>query len=277
MYIAFTYNTKNPSAEQLMQAMAAYMQSKGAKVLEHDGEIGVPLGNIHKCDFSGCDACVSLGGDGTLLATTRRVSVFGMPLFGVNMGQVGFLSAVEKERAFDALDSLLAGNYTIQERLMLTASLNRGGNVLTSCSAFNDIVVSSGINSRAVTLDLSIDGEAINSYNADGIIISTPTGSTGYSLSAGGPIVLEDLGVTLITPVCPHSFFSRPIVASAASRIEIINRSEASAASLTADGQHRFTLELDDVITVSQASYCARMIRFNGDSYFQRIKRKLYV
>ena len=88
---------------------------------------------------------------------------------------------------------------------------------------------------------------------------------------------MEDLGVTLITPVCPHSFFSRPIVASAASRIEIINRSEASAASLTADGQHRFTLELDDVITVSQASFRARMIRFNGDSYFQRIKRKLYV
>lgn len=277
MYIAFTYNSKNPSALQLMQAMAAYMKAKGVQVLEHDGECGVALTRIHNCDFSGCDACVSLGGDGTLLATTRRVARYGVPLFGVNMGQVGFLSAVEKERAFDALDSLLAGNYTIQERLMLMASLTRGGRGLTSCTAFNDIVVSSGINSRAVTLDLSIDGETINSYNADGIIMSTPTGSTGYSLSAGGPIILEDLDVTLITPVCPHSFFSRPIVASAASQVEIVNRSEARAASLTADGQFRFTLERDDIITVSQSPYRARMIRFNGDSYFQRIKRKLYV
>ena len=277
MYIAFTYNAKNPSAKQLMQAMAAYMQAKGVRVLEHDGEYGIPLTSIHNCDFSGCDVCISLGGDGTLLATTRRVAEFGVPLFGVNMGQVGFLSAVEKEKAFDALDNLLAGNYTIQERLMLTAELYRNSTMMTSCSAFNDIVVSSGINSRAVTLDLSIDGEPINSYNADGIIMSTPTGSTGYSLSAGGPIVMEDLDITLITPVCPHSFFSRPIVASAASKVEIINRSEASAASLTADGQYRFTLERDDVITVSQASHRARMIRFNGDSYFQRIKRKLYV
>lgn len=277
MYIAFTYNAKNPSANQLMQAMAAYMRTKGAKILEHRGADGIPLTDIHNCDFTGCDACVTLGGDGTLLATTRRVAEFGVPLFGVNMGQVGFLSSVEKDRAFDALDCLLEGKYTIQERLMLVATLHRDGKILTTCSAFNDIVVSSGINSRAVTLDLSIDGEAINSYNADGIIMSTPTGSTGYSLSAGGPIVMEGLDVTLITPVCPHSFFSRPILASADSQVEIINRSEAMAASLTADGQFRFTLERDDVITVSRAPHRARMIRFNGDSYFQRIKRKLFV
>ncbi|MBR5430372.1 MAG: NAD(+)/NADH kinase [Firmicutes bacterium] len=277
MYIAFTYNANNPSAYQLMQAMAAYIKSKGAQVLEHDGECGVPLTSIHDCDFTGCDACVSLGGDGTLLATTRRVAIYDVPLFGVNMGQVGFLSAVEKDKAFDALDNLLAGNYRLQERIMLMAALRRNGQELTGCSAFNDIVVSSGTNSRAVTLDLSIDGEPINSYNADGIIMSTPTGCTGYSLSAGGPIILEDLEVTLITPVCPHSFFSRPIVASAASEVEIVNRSESQAASLTADGQFRFTLERDDVITVFQSPYRARMIRFNGDSYFQRIKRKLYV
>ena len=277
MRIAFTYNTKNASAIQLMQAMAGYLQTKAVEVLEHNGERGVPLTSIHNCDFSGCDACISLGGDGTLLATTRRVAEYGIPLFGVNMGQVGFLSAVEKESAFDALDNLLSGNYTVQERLMLVASLSRSGQVLTSCSAFNDIVVSSGINSRAVTLDLSIDGEIINSYNADGIIISTPTGSTGYSLSAGGPIVMEDQDVALITPVCPHSFFSRPIVASAASLVEVVNRSVASAASLTADGQYRFSLERDDLISVCKAPYRAKMIRFNGDSYFQRIKRKLYV
>lgn len=277
MYIAFTYNGKNPGAGQLMQAMSGYLQNKGARVLEHNGEKGVPLTNIHNCDFSGCDACISLGGDGTLLATARRVAEFGVPVFGVNLGQVGFLSAVEKDRAFDALDDLLEGKYTLQERLMLLASLSRGGKRLTECSAFNDIVVSSGVNSRAVTLDLSIDAEAINSYNADGIIISTPTGSTGYSLSAGGPIVLEDLDVTLITPVCPHSFFSRPIVASASSLVEVVNRGQAGVASLTADGQFRFTLEPEDVISVSRAPYRARMIRFNGDSYFQRIKRKLFV
>ena len=275
MYIAITYNAKNPTASQLMQAMAGYLRGKGCPVLEWEGESGVPLTSIHSCDFKGCDICISLGGDGTLLASGRRMAEFDVPLFGVNLGQVGFLSAVERDKAFDALDDLLAGRYRIQDRLMLAATLCRQGQTLTSCTALNDIVISSGVNSRAITLDLSLDGEAINSYNADGIIISTPTGCTGYALSAGGPIVMED--VIQITPVCPHSFFSRPIVAAAASRVTVANRGETAAASLTADGQFRFTLEYDDVITVSRSNQRARLIRFNGDSYFQRIKRKLYV
>ena len=241
------------------------------------GEKGILFSELPKYDFSGCDFAIELGGDGTMLAVARHLAKYGVPLVGVNMGRVGFLSSVEKEDAYAAVDRLFTGDFEIQERLVLSAALQRDGKQLMECTAFNEIVVSSGINSRAVTLDLFLQQEHINSYNTDGIIVATPTGSTGYSLSAGGPIVMEALDIMLITPICPHTFFSRPIVVSPDSQVEIINRSPSHSATLTADGQFRFTLTKDDVITISRAKHKARIVRFAGDSYFERIKNKLYV
>lgn len=275
--IAIAYNNTSEKCQRLLLQLADYIQRQGGQLLHNDGAPGFLVTELNRHDLRSCTAVICLGGDGTLLAAVRQLAPLGVPLFGVNMGRVGFLSAVEKDGAFAAVDRLLAGDYCIQERMMLNCRLKRNGQVITECSAFNDIVVSSGINSRAVTLDLSIDCERITSYNADGIIVATPTGSTGYSLSAGGPIVVEDMDIMLITPVCPHSFFSRSIVASALSEVEIINGSASQAASLTADGQFRFALEKEDEIAISAAAYKARIIRFAGGSgYFERIKNKLY-
>lgn len=275
--IAIAYNNKSEQCHSLLLRLADYIPRHGGELIRPANCPGFLVTELAKHDLRACAAVICLGGDGTLLTAVRHLAPIGVPVFGVNMGRVGFLSAVEPADAFTAVDRLLNDDCSIQERMMLRALLRRGGRVITECIAYNDIVVSSGINSRAVMLDLSIDREQINSYNADGIIVATPTGSTGYSLSAGGPIVVEDMDVMLITPVCPHSFFSRSIVAPAASEVEIINRSDSHAASLTADGQFRFALEKDDEIAISAAEYKAQIIRFEGgSSYFERIKNKLY-
>ena len=277
MNIALIFNEKSADAHKMLLSLVDYIIGHGSRIKYIEGKPGINLDQVKDIDFSDCDAAISLGGDGTILAASRHLAQYKVPLFGINFGRVGFLSVVEKDYAFEAIDQVLSGKYDIQERLMLNAALERNGKVLATCNALNDIVVSSGVFSRAVTLDLSIDNEKINSYNADGIIVSTPTGSTGYSLSAGGPIILEALDVTVITPVCPHSFFSRPIVASADSKIKIINQGDNGISSLTADGQFRFMLEYNDTITISSSEDKARFIHFSGQSYFERIKTKLYV
>ncbi|MDO4581004.1 MAG: NAD(+)/NADH kinase [Bacillota bacterium] len=275
--IAVIFNGENAKSRAKAAEVAAYIGERQAGLFAPPGGFGYTIDDLREgVDFGGCDAAVVLGGDGTLLAAVRHLSEYGVPLFGVNMGRVGFLSSVENEQAFDAIDWYLAGNYFIQERLMLSCKLYRGGREIESCTAFNDLVVNSGVFSRAVTLDLFIDKQKINSYNADGIIVSTPTGSTGYSLSAGGPIVMEDLSIMLITPVCPHTFFSRPIVASAAGEVEIVCKSAAGVASLTSDGQYRFSVEKEDEIAISAADTKALIIRFSQHHYFERIKEKLY-
>lgn len=272
---AVIYNTKNSKSGELSEKILAHLKEKGGSSVS--GDSAIPLSALGEYDYSGCDFAVALGGDGTMLAVARYLSTFQVPLAAVNMGKVGFLSTIEPGDAFTAADRMLAGDYEIQERLMLAATLKRAGRQLVDCMAFNEVVVSSGINCRAVMLDLFLDQEHINLYHADGIIVSTPTGSTGYSLSAGGPIVMEELDTALITPICPHSFFSRPIVASADSEVKIINRNSSHTATLTADGQFRFTLAKDDVITITRHKTKARIIHFSGDSYFDRIKRKLYI
>ncbi|MBQ9882430.1 MAG: NAD(+)/NADH kinase [Synergistes sp.] len=196
-----------------------------------------------------------------------------MPLFGVNMGRVGFLSSVEPDCVYQAIDKMLDGEYWLRDRLLVKAQVSRDEKLFAEYIALNDFVIGSGMFSRAITFDLWIDNEQINSYNADGIIISTPTGSTGYSLSAGGPILMDDMDITLITPVCPHTFFSRPIVANASSKVEIVCNSKAS---LTVDGQFRLPLIKNDEVKICGADIKAKIIQFANNDYFERIKNKLY-
>lgn len=275
--IALVYNTKHETSYDLLLTLVDYIRQQGASVFLCGDRPGFMVTELEQHSFAGCDAVVVLGGDGTMLSVARAVAPYGIPLFGINMGRVGFLSSVERSDAFQAIDDLLCGNYTIEERLLLNAQLNRDGQTIKTCTAFNDIVVSGGDMFRAVPLDLYIDEEKINSYNADGIIVSTPTGSTGYSLSAGGPIVMGALDVMVITPVCPHTFFSRPIIASADSQVMITNQYDSNMVTLTADGQIWLKLVYKDEIIISQARDKVRLIHFGGDFYFDRIKSKLYV
>lgn len=274
--IAFTYNARNQESQELLSELAAYARSRGLQVAEHQGKDGFSLDDLSEEAFRHCDAVIALGGDGTMLASSRVVAMAGAPLYGVNMGKVGFLSAVERGDAFKSIDRLLAGDYQLSERLMLDCRLERAGEIATRCSAFNDIVVSGDSYTRAVSMELFINGHFLHAYSGDGMIVASPTGSTGYSLSAGGPILMPELELLLVTPICAHSFFTRPVIARPDAEVMVISRSRAGVAALTADGQFRFSLQPDDRVIVSAAEHKARLIYFDQINLFDRIKDKLY-
>ncbi|MEG1997073.1 MAG: NAD(+)/NADH kinase, partial [Clostridiales bacterium] len=246
--IAIILNGRSMEAKVFSAELAEFLSARSAEVYHPEQKWGFELDDLSGTNFTGIDAAVVLGGDGSMLASGRNLAKFGVPLLGVNMGRMGFLSETEKAGAYAACERLLTGDYQIEERMLLQSSLYRDGTWLASCNAFNDFVVNNSTYIRSVMLDLLIDGQLINSYQGDGIIVSSPTGSTGYSFSAGGPIVASQMDLLLITPVCPHSFFSRPIVVSPHNTVSIICRSDSMRVSLTADGQHRFTLHKNDMI-----------------------------
>lgn len=276
MKTVLLYNSKNKDSLDFANILSQYLYDLGVETMLCKDSYCHSLTDFENAGFSGCDAGIVLGGDGTLLAAARIFAVFSLPFFGINMGRVGFLSSAEKDEAFSALERLVHGNYDIEERLMIKASLIRKEKEVASFIAFNDFVINSGGYSRSINYDLCIENQSGVSYNADGVIIATPTGSTGYSFSAGGPILMDNMNIILITPICPHTFFSRPIVASAKSEIIIICRSNSYVASLFSDGQFRASLQKDERIVVSAADYKAKLIRFGNNDYFKRIITKLY-
>ena len=227
-------------------------------------------------DFSGVDLAFVLGGDGTLLSAGRAMSAYNVPVLGVNMGRVGFLAELEPQELLPALPLLLSGHYTIEERIMLRCCILRGDEQQDACLAFNDVVINNGIYARTVDLELKIDGQDIHSYQADGIIISTPTGSTGYSFSAGGPVIMPATDVIVIVPICPHTFFSRPIVAAPGSVVEVICRHFSDDTILSADGQYRAHIQIGDLVRVEVSDLKVRVARLGVHSPFARLKSKIY-
>ncbi len=193
---------------------------------------------------------VVLGGDGTLLHAARSQACAGRPLLGVNLGHVGFLTEVEVADLFPALTAFLNGAYVLDERIALLARVLRQGQCVARLSALNDVVVTKGPFARLVHLETFVDDAYVTTYPADGLILSTPTGSTAYSLSAGGPVVSPELGVLLLTPICPHSFFDRSIVIGKQSRVRVRIRAEHRETLLTVDGQEGFPLEDGDEVQV---------------------------
>ncbi len=274
--IAIIFNGRSEEAKAFCQKLAQYLIAQGAEVFHPEHKYGFNLDDLKHYQFTGIDAAVVLGGDGTVLASGRTMAKYNVPLLGVNMGKVGFLTEVEVSTAFSACNRMLAGDYQLEQRMLLQSALWRQEKMLTSATAFNDIVVNNGSYARSVVLDLLIDGKLINAYQADGLIVSSPTGSTGYSFSAGGPIVACQMDLMMITPVCPHSFFSRTIIVSAQSNVEIVCRSATENIALTIDGQFASPLNQGDVLKVAAAKDKVQMIRFGEICFYDRIRSKLY-
>lgn len=218
---------------------------------------------------------ITLGGDGTLLNTAREIAPLGIPVCGVNMGNLGFLTAIELPDLSNALDRLVKGDYYIEERLMLDAVVIRDGNPIYISPALNDIVVAKGGFSRMIKLKLFIDDELTADYPADGLIIATSTGSTGYSLSSGGPIVNPNLKVIVITPICPHTLHSRALVISEEEEIKVRMQATHDDIVLTIDGQAVHSLLPNDTVVVRRSPFRARFIRFPGKSYYETLRTKL--
>ena len=220
------------------------------------------------------DLLLVLGGDGTLLSMARLVGDLGVPILGVNLGGLGFLTALTKEELFPALEAFLAGGLVIEERVMLAAQVWRQGERLSEYAALNDVVITKSAMSRIINLAVSVDGQFATAYRADGLIISTPTGSTAYCLSAGGPIVFPTMPAIVLTPICSHTLTNRPIVLPADQRIEVTLQSDQDVM-LTLDGQVGFALKEADVVAISQATARISLLRFPQKHFFSVLRTKL--
>lgn len=277
MRFLLIHNSLNEKTRILTFDAASYIVSKGGVVLGQDGGYSIEmLPHIPSEYLFSCDCALVFGGDGTMLAAVRFLATYDLPVCGVNMGRVGFLSTIEKSELRYAIDHLLSGDFCIRPRMMVHGQVQREGCCIAEYEAFNEFVIRSGELSRAISYSVNIDSQHVNNYIADGIIVATPTGSTGYSLSAGGPIVLDDIEMLLITPVCAQSFFSRPIVTSAFSQVEILCSGSRDRPSLTADGQCCFSLQRFDRVRISASKHKAKIVRLRQENYFDRIKQKLY-
>ncbi|MHB1421488.1 MAG: NAD(+)/NADH kinase [Bacillota bacterium] len=277
--ICLITNFEKPEAIQLALDLIDWLGQQGIALMVPESQarpLGCPQLGRSKTEINSQAECLLvLGGDGTLLNAARKAAAVGTPILGINLGQLGFLTEIEVPDLYDDLEKLLRDEYHIEERMMLQATVLRNGQVACQFQALNDVVVTKGAFSRMVRLETYVNSEFIATYPADGLIIASPTGSTAYSLSAGGPIVSPDVELMLLTPICPHSLYARPMVIAHQHQIRVILRSEPADVMLTIDGQHGFKLEKDDEITITRAACSTRLIRLKGRSFYEVMREKL--
>ena len=272
-------NTKKQAVAPILDWLIQFLQAKKVPVVmpeEAAAAMNRPeLGCSRELLTEVVTVALTLGGDGTLLSTTRELAPLGIAVCGINMGQLGFLTEIELADLAPSLEKLINGQYYIEERQMLDAAIIRGNEQIVVASSLNDVVVAKGGFSRMIRLKLFIDGHLTANYPADGLIVATSTGSTGYSLSAGGPIVSPALRVTVITPICPHSLNTRSLIVSDKEEVRIEPQATHDDIVLTVDGQTVYNLKSGDKIIVSRSPFRARFAKFVGSSYYDSLWTKL--
>jgi NAD+ kinase len=221
------------------------------------------------------DLIIVLGGDGTLISTCRLVADKDVPVLGVNIGGLGFLTEVPVEKLYEMLEMVLTGNCPVEERLMLKAQVLRHGAVIAEYNVLNEVVVNKAALARIIDLETYINQSYVTTFKADGLIISTPTGSTAYSLSAGGPVLYPTLDNIVLTPICPHTLTNRPIVLAGNSVIEVILRSPTERVYLTLDGQVGFSVMQNDTVVVVKSPFKTRLLIPCDRDYFEILREKL--
>ena len=219
---------------------------------------------------------VVLGGDGTLISVARLFSDTDTPILGVNLGSLGFLTEITVEELYPRLEKVLEGNPRVSERMMLEVTLHREGQEIEKCNVLNDMVINKGALARIVDLETKVNRHFLTTYKADGLIVSTPTGSTGYSLSAGGPIIHPLMSCIVITPICPHTLTNRPIVITDESTISItVASSFDEKVYLTLDGQVGFELREGDSVEIRKALTTTALVMSRSRDYFEILRTKL--
>jgi NAD+ kinase len=270
---------KRTSAEALKAAteVAEWLSRRGLEV-DLDEAVAVRVGGSSVTVFDpavGYDLVVVLGGDGTLLSVARALQ-HGAPILGVNLGTLGFLTDVGRVELYPALVDLLAGDFRIEERALLDVHLQRAGGDGASWRVLNDAVITKSALARIVELTYRIDGHLLAACRSDGLIISTPTGSTAYNLSAGGPILDPQLPVVVLTPICPHTLTLRPVVVADSSVIEVTLETPREEVFLTLDGQEGVPLDEGDRVRVSRSTAKARLVKTTGRGFFDGLREKLH-
>jgi NAD+ kinase len=294
--VAVVAKRASPEAEKTARTLSLWLRRRGLEVFLDPGTLAA-IGTVGAVGAAGaaggderaftpgaaCDLVVALGGDGTLLAAARALAP-GVPILGVNVGNLGFLTEIGRADLYPALEHVLAGRFRLEARALLEVERRAGGPLADAGGSaaaaerfmvLNDAVVTKSALSRIIELTIEVDGHLIARYRSDGLIISTPTGSTAYNLSAGGPILHPLLPVAVLTPICPHALSLRPIVVPAASRIEVTLETQREEVYLTLDGQEGTELRYRDVVAVTQSAAAVHLVKVTDRSFYDNLREKL--
>ena len=275
-------NHSTRAAEVDIDKVCAYIEEKGGsfhrlKVKSGSAELMENFTDITDLPKD-ADCVMVLGGDGTIIQAARELAETGVPILGVNLGTVGFLAEVELVHIYKAIDAVMAGRYKLEKRFMLKGSVIKDAKIVYEANALNDIVVARGNLVRAISTSVYIDGNQVSSLHGDGIIVTTPTGSTGYNLSAGGTIILPDAEVFGIHPICPHSLNSRGVITSSAAKIDIDvewnKRSEPDEAIVSFDGNKGIRLMPGDKVQIMKSELTVPFLRINDFNFFESYRKK---
>ena len=267
-----------PGAVGLVKTLDAEFKKRGA-ALKFEREtaalIGEPPG-VSTAELGKiCDILLVLGGDGTILQVLHDLGKHIKPIFGINLGSLGFLTCVNSSAYLKAVDSIFAEDYVLSQRTLLAVNIQRKGKRVAELSGLNDAVISRGTRSRLIRLKTRIDGSVLTEYNADGLIVATATGSTAYSLSAGGPILMPDSGVFVITPVCPHVLTNRTVIVSDSSEIEVSPCQEQDEIFLVVDGRESMAVKCGDAIRIKKSSLSLPLAMLPDVSFSEVLRHKL--
>ena len=272
MIIAIFLNTKKKQAVDLAITIKDFLEKHDVTVIVDDEEAQVigasPLSSV---DPKTIDFMISLGGDGTILRVVHRHVELEVPIFGVNLGSLGFMAEIQIDHINSSLQQLISGNYRIDSRMMMQGVTAKG----ETCFAVNEIVIHRAQNPCLIDLAIYVDGKYLNTFSADGIIISTPSGSTAYSLAAGGPIITPEIEAFVLTPICPHTISNRPIVLMPKDEIHIQYISPHDPVEVTYDGIPRFTMATEEIYRIKRAQRKFRLVTFPDHDYFSTLRTKL--
>ncbi len=273
---------QDPIVSEHILHLGEFLLQRGHKILlDHATAelIGKPIGPARSRQEIGkeIDLAIVVGGDGTLLNVARDLAPHRVPIIGVNLGRLGFLTDIQANSMTAQIGKILDGDYQRESRLLLHAEIMRKGRIVHAAKAFNDVIVSKGELARLIEFETYLDGEFVNSTRGDGIIVASPTGSTAYALSSGGPILHPSLQAIALVPICPHTLSNRPIVVSSDSIVEILITGVADQrAHVTFDGQSTYSLEDNDRVYVRRAEIDVELIHPSGRSHFEVLRIKLH-
>ena len=274
--VGIIYKYKHETAKKTAYKIKKWLESRGIQVFLKEMPQNDSVGEKSPLLPIDIERLIVLGGDGTLLGAARKMGIYGIPILGVNLGGLGFLTETSHSELPEMLRLMIENKLDIQERTMLKAAVKREEKEIFSFSVLNDAVINKRTLARIIDLEVYINKEFLTIFRADGLIISTPTGSTAYNLSAGGPIVHPTVGAFIITPICPFTLSNRPIIVPDSSVIEVkIREKNDSSVVLTLDGQVGFDLKYNDKIMLSKSPYVIRLLKPSNRSYFHILRTKL--
>lgn len=256
-------------AKATAQELSSWFSARDIKL------VGTFPADHAEADLSGCGLVVVLGGDGTMIAAARMIGEAEVPVLGINYGSLGYLTDFRIEELHTAVESVVSGRFETDHRVMLRAELIRNGESIADGRVLNDVVINKAALARIIAIEVRLNGLFVNSFRSDGLIVATPTGSTAYNLSAGGPIVYPSMNAVVLTPICPFTLTNRPIVIPDDAQIELKLESGSEGVILSLDGQTGFPLVVGDIVRIRKSRTTLNLVQPENRNYFDVLRKKL--